>query len=133
MFDVLSLSPFPTPRPPVYSPIPIMNGTISMAGTTTEPNLEALVDALSGCTEGRAIEFFLFGSRAQGTARANSDWDIGVLGQRPLSVRERSHMTEVIEEWPTLHTIELVDLTAAKPAFREHILKHAVRIGRLAA
>ncbi len=89
--------------------------------------------ALSECTEGEEFEYFLFGSRAQGTARGNSDWDIGVLGQRPLSAFERSRMTEVVEEWPTLHTIELVDLTAAKPSFRDHVMKHAVRIGRVAA
>ncbi len=104
-----------------------------MMKRTTEPDLPVVAGALADCLAQPGFHFFLFGSRAKGTARPTSDWDLGVLGPRPLTWVERGRMREMLEEWPTLHTMDLVDLTAAKPAFREHVMKHAVLLVREAA
>lgn len=70
----------------------------------------------------------LFGSRAAGTARPTSDWDIGILGARPLDGATLERIREAIEGLPTLHTLEVVDLTSVAPAFREAALSRAVAL-----
>jgi len=42
-------------------------------------------------------EIILFGSRARGTARKDSDWDILILTDRPLGWRERLRFTGDIQ------------------------------------
>jgi predicted nucleotidyltransferase len=97
------------------------------------PDLGLLVSALSACLGAEGFSFYLFGSRAHGNGRVNSDWDIGVLGPRPLLPMERTRMRLVIEEWPTLHTIDLVDLTASSERFRAAALAEAVPLEARAA
>ncbi|HMP77368.1 MAG TPA: nucleotidyltransferase domain-containing protein [Kiritimatiellia bacterium] len=97
------------------------------------PDLPLLVSALVACLDGEGFRFVLFGSRATGHNRPNSDWDIGVLGPRPLFPMERTRMRMVIEEWPTLHTIDLVDLTAASERFRTAALAESVPLEAQAA
>ena len=102
-----------------------MSTPSAVAPRTTVPDLGSLTSALSACLDGEGFRFVLFGSRATGHNRPNSDWDIGVLGPRPLLPMERTRMRMVIEEWPTLHTIDLVDLTASSERFRAAALAEA--------
>jgi predicted nucleotidyltransferase len=66
----------------------------------------------------------LFGSRAQGTERERSDFDIGILGSKPLSPRDFFRLQEKIERIETLFRIDLVDLATVSEQFRGEALKH---------
>ncbi|MBI2345329.1 MAG: nucleotidyltransferase domain-containing protein [Deltaproteobacteria bacterium] len=70
----------------------------------------------------------LFGSRAEGTARGNSDWDFGFTSAQRLplqeSLRLKAHARALA--WP--NRIDLVDLTRATPQFRNLALRHAVPV-----
>jgi predicted nucleotidyltransferase len=70
----------------------------------------------------------LFGSRATGQARRASDWDIGIVGPRPLDGATRELIRESLDNLPTLHTLDLVDLADAPEAFREAALRSTVRL-----
>ena len=70
----------------------------------------------------------LFGSRALGAARPGSDWDLGVLGPRPLPSSVMQELRDRLESYPTLHTIEIVDLEAVPPAFKIEALSGAIEL-----
>lgn len=69
---------------------------------------------------------FLFGSRAASTARPRSDFDIGVLGERPLSIGVYSRIADCLEELPTLYRIDWVDLATVSDRFRTEALRRRV-------
>ncbi len=68
---------------------------------------------------------YLFGSRARGRARPRSDFDLGVLGDEPLPLRDFYAIEEALDELPTLYRIDWVDLNRAPPQFRERALQTA--------
>jgi predicted nucleotidyltransferase len=70
----------------------------------------------------------LFGSRATGKASPRSDWDIGLLGPKPLRSRLVGDIREELEEMQTLHTFDLVDLTTVPDYFRKSALRMAVNL-----
>ena len=57
------------------------------------------------CERRGAKEAFLFGSRAKGTARPRSDFDIAVAG-----VPDIEGLRDALDNIPTLYKIDLVDL-----------------------
>ncbi|HBA70503.1 MAG TPA: nucleotidyltransferase domain-containing protein [Lachnospiraceae bacterium] len=61
------------------------------------------------CRKHNAHEVILFGSRAKGTARYQSDIDIAVSGAEHFD-----ELAEEVEELPTLYTIDLVNLDTCK-------------------
>jgi len=70
----------------------------------------------------------LFGSRAKGRARVGSDWDIGVIGPAPLSGNVIENIREELDELPTLHSFDVVDLTTVPEYFREAAVRGAKKI-----
>ena len=66
----------------------------------------------------------LFGSRGRRDHRPRSDFDIGVIGERPLSAREFHRIGDFLEGLPTLYRIDWVDLNRAPEALRAHALRH---------
>lgn len=66
---------------------------------------------------------FLFGSRATGRARANSDFDIGVIGDAPLPLQDFYAIEDQLDDLPTLCMIDWVDFNRASPRFRERALQ----------
>jgi predicted nucleotidyltransferase len=68
---------------------------------------------------------YLFGSRAGGRAKSRSDFDIGVLGDEPLPLRDFYAVEEALDELPTLYRIDWVDLNRAPAAFRERAMTSA--------
>lgn len=78
---------------------------------------DARRDQLSG------YKVFLFGSRGRGTARANSDYDVGILGTEPLDLTIYFEIQDAMEALPTLHSIDWVDLRRANRALRANALK----------
>lgn len=70
------------------------------------------------CREHDATSITLFGSRAKGTARHDSDIDIAVSGVNDIEV-----LKEEIAEIPTLYSVDIVDLDACSDTRRQEVLK----------
>ncbi|MEQ1591900.1 MAG: nucleotidyltransferase domain-containing protein [Thiobacillaceae bacterium] len=67
----------------------------------------------------RGHKVFLFGSRATGDARSHSDFDIGVVGDEPLSLSDFYDIEDQLDELPTLYKIDWVDFNRVSPRFSE--------------
>ena len=80
--------------------------------------LRSMADDLKG------YRVVLFGSRAAGGARPRSDFDVGVLGERPLPVAVFFRVEDRFNSLETLQRIDWVDLNQVDPSFRENALKH---------
>ena len=80
-----------------------------VAGLAVTSLVETLHEALPGAA------FVLFGSRARGTAKHFSDYDLGVWETEKLELASYSGLLDMVEEWnaSSLHTAQLVDLTRA--------------------
>jgi len=67
----------------------------------------------------------LFGSQATGTAGKTSDTDIAVLGDRPLTLDERSKLEEKYAAHFSIseEMIDLVDLSIAPPILRYQVVQ----------
>lgn len=87
------------------------------------PGLEVrdLVDELHRAMPDAA--FVLFGSRARGTAKTDSDFDLGVHRAAGLAFTDYSRLIDRVEEWneQNLHEAHLVDLVAADVDFVRRI------------
>ncbi len=70
----------------------------------------------------------LFGSRACGTHRDRSDFDLGIVGDKPVALSTYYRIGEWLEGLPTLYRIDWVDLNRASDAVREDAVQHAVVI-----
>ena len=71
---------------------------------------------------------FLFGSRASGTNRPHSDYDLGLIGPRPLSPREWGDLHDAFEEAPIIHAVDVVDFYPASEDFKREALTHTVTL-----
>lgn len=65
----------------------------------------------------------LFGSRVTGKARERSDFDVAIVGDRPISLRTFYEIEELLDDIDTLYRIDLVDLNRAAPEWRRQALK----------
>mgnify|MGYP001576169598 CR=1 FL=1 len=68
----------------------------------------------------------LFGSQAAGTAGRQSDTDIAVLSDAPLSIEERAEVSERIarELQVSYDLIDIVDLQSASPLLQHQVAEH---------
>ena len=73
--------------------------------------------------------FILFGSRNKGYARESSDFDIGVVADRPLDQQEKNNYSEAIAKEFSFDEdkIDIVDLNEASPLLQ----MEAARSGKL--
>lgn len=81
-----------------------------------------LAEHLPGC---RALAF---GSRVKGSARRFSDLDIAVEGNAPIPWSTLGMLREALSESDLPIRVDVVDLSAASPAFRAMVLSHALTI-----
>ena len=98
-----------------------------MSGRTTEPELEDIARAVKPLLP-VGWSAFLFGSRASGHARAGSDWDIGLLGPKPMGGALMEKERDALDGLPTLHSFDVVDLATVPEGFREQALSRVVRL-----
>ena len=97
--------------------------------TRDQQVLEMIRDVIGGFAgELQGYAVFLFGSRAAGTMRERSDFDIGVLGAVPLPVGLFSRIADRLDELPTLCRIDWVDLATVSERFRVEALRRKVVI-----
>ena len=66
----------------------------------------------------------LFGSRSGGQNKKRSDFDIGILGEKALSIADFYKLKDALDELPTLYTIDLVDFNKVSDTFRNEALKN---------
>jgi predicted nucleotidyltransferase len=98
-----------------------------VSARTTEPSLEDISGTVKPLLP-PGFGAYLFGSRAGGRARRESDWDIGLIGPEPLGGAAVERIREALDELPTLHRFDVVDLSTVPASFRSLALRHAVRI-----
>ncbi len=79
--------------------------------------IQQMGDELSG------YQVVLFGSRAKGTAREHSDFDVGILGNQKLPLRIFYALDDLFESIDTLYSIDWVDLNDTTEAFRTEAMK----------
>ncbi len=93
---------------------------------STTPDMARVGEIVRRHLPSRAYEAFLFGSRARGNAAERSDWDIGILGPAPVRGAVIQQILGELEELPTLHRFEVVDLQTVPEDFRRRALEHRV-------
>lgn len=77
----------------------------------------------------KEYKVFLFGSRVEkGLARQFSDYDIGILGKKPVPFKVLAFLTDALEESDLPYSVDVVDLTSVASTFKFHVLEHARRL-----
>jgi predicted nucleotidyltransferase len=84
-------------------------------------DIRAVLTASSDLLRGHRV--VLFGSRAAGTARDRSDFDIGVDGDVALPLAAFYAIADKLESLRTLYRIDWVDLCRTSDVFRAEALK----------
>lgn len=95
---------------------------------STAPKLEDVSRILKRHLPPGQYQAVLFGSRATGNAGSGSDWDIGILGPKPLRGAIIQSIRDELDEMRTLHTFDVVDLRTVPDSFRASALKKVVRL-----
>jgi len=68
----------------------------------------------------------LFGSWAEGSAGRASDIDVAVLPLEPLPASLLSEIREALDESLVVYPVDLVDLSAATPQFRDRVAREGI-------
>ncbi len=90
--------------------------------TTTTPDLDSIRTIVRRHLPSPEYRAFLFGSRARQSAAANADWDIGILGPDELPGHTLQRIHADLDDLPTLHRFEVVDLKSVSEQFRSQAM-----------
>jgi predicted nucleotidyltransferase len=71
-------------------------------------------------------QVWVFGSRAKGTARFNSDLDLALQGKTALSQETLYILKDALSEAPLPYRVDVVDLAQTDPSFQTIIAQHRV-------
>ncbi len=85
----------------------------------SEQSLVAIAKVLHEFAPGR--QAFVFGSRVTGLARPDSDLDLAIGGEHPLTLSERGSLSEALEEIGLDFKVDIIDLRDARGIFRKRI------------
>ena len=69
---------------------------------------------------------FLFGSHATGHAVRSSDIDVAVMASAPLPASVMLNLREALDDANILERVDLIDLCAVEPSFRDRALREGV-------
>lgn len=61
---------------------------------------------------------FIFGSRVTGKAKKFSDYDVGIIGKKPVSWSTLALIEEALEESDLLYRVDVVDFSLVSSVFR---------------
>ena len=86
-------------------------------------DIRGVLTASSALLRGHRV--VLFGSRATGTAKDRSDFDIGVDGDTPLALSSFYAIADKLESLRTLYRVDWVDLCRTSDLFRSEALKNS--------
>lgn len=81
---------------------------------------------MKDCFADKSVRVFLFGSRADGTARYNSDWDIGLLAKHPIPGHVMAKARESLDSIRTLHSFDLVDFSKVSARFQKIAMRKVI-------
>ena len=70
---------------------------------------------------------YLFGSRTQGRSTPHSDYDLGLLPERPIELAILARIRDELEALPILQMVDLLDLHNASP----ELIRSALNEGEL--
>jgi predicted nucleotidyltransferase len=73
----------------------------------------------------KGYKIFLFGSRADSSAKDRSDFDVGVLGNAPLSAKVFFAIEDALEYLPTLYKIDWINLNLVSEQFLKQAMEGA--------
>ena len=76
----------------------------------------------------KKYKVFIFGSRVKGKARKYSDYDIGILGKRPLPSYLKVLIEEALEESDLPFKVDIVDFSKVSEDFRKVALKNIKKL-----
>jgi predicted nucleotidyltransferase len=75
---------------------------------------------------GHPARVYLFGSCARGDAQRWSDIDVAIEPLEPLPPRVRSDIEEDLEESTVPYFVDVVDLSTARPEFRDDVKREGI-------
>ncbi|WP_448187693.1 nucleotidyltransferase family protein [Azospirillum sp. sgz301742] len=75
---------------------------------------------------GHPARVYLFGSCARGDAQRWSDIDIAIEPLEPLPPGVRSDIEEDLEESTVPYFVDVVDLSTARPEFRDEVKREGI-------
>lgn len=67
-------------------------------------------------------QVFIFGSRATGKSRKFSDYDIGILGKKPVLSEDKILIEEALEESDIPYKVEIIDFSSVSDKFKKMAL-----------
>ena len=76
----------------------------------------------------KEYQVFIFGSRATGKARKYSDYDIGILGKKPVPLKVLGKIEEALEESDLPYKIEVVDFSLLPSDFKKVALSKTKKL-----
>ncbi len=88
--------------------------------TKTEKKIKEIVYSF---LDPKKYAVFVFGSRATNKAKRFSDYDIGIIGEKPLPWHLLAEIKEAFEESDLPYKIEIVDFTNVSRNFKKIALK----------
>ena len=101
----------------------------AIALTDEERFIDQAKVILKRALQNQPFAVYLFGSRAAGKARGNSDFDVAVLADVDIS-HELSQAREMLEESNIPFKFDVVELRSTSPAFKEAVLKQGILLWR---
>ena len=96
------------------------NAPFRIRALTEQEILEKIVEIISKYLPNSKI--ILFGSRAKGNNRPNSDFDVAVETEEPVPVRIKFNIQDELEALPTLKKFDIVYLNEVDEDFKEIVL-----------
>lgn len=76
----------------------------------------------------KQYQVFIFGSRATGKAKKFSDYDVGIIGRKPIPSHIKILIEEALEESDLPFRVDIVDFALVPEKFRELALSKTKRL-----
>ena len=92
----------------------------------SDGELQLVLQILRAHVPGRPV--YVFGSRATGKSRRLSDIDLAVGGSEPLDLLQRALLNEDFAESDLPMSVDVLDLNAITPEFRQRISRDFVSL-----
>lgn len=76
----------------------------------------------------KKYQVFIFGSRATGKAKKYSDYDVGILGKKPVPWDILAEIEEMFEESDLPYKVDIVDFSLVSSDFRKMALSNIKKL-----
>jgi len=90
----------------------------------TQIEVETLIRSIIGrYVDTNDFFVFLFGSRAAQTSRPNSDYDIGIFGEKKIPFALIAKIKDELDNYPIPVNIDIIDFSTVSDDFKKLALK----------